>query len=90
MKIATLQLLIVVLLCSCANKPKTHTAVPSLDTAKVQTEYVQKGIDRARATNARAMTLNERMDYKASLLEGGPDTTQKFDKEGNPNFGPRR
>lgn len=64
--IATLQFQ---LACSTTNKPKTNTQVPSLSVSKEMTKQLRANLQDAKDGVHRARTLNERIDYKASILE---------------------
>lgn len=66
----TAMIIVACLFTACATgKPKTNTQIPSLDTSKEMTRQLRVDIQDAKDGVHRARTLNERIDYKASVLE---------------------
>lgn len=62
----------IALLSACSASPKrpvTHTSVPSLDVSRARVKQLQSSIQDSKDGIRRVRTLQERIDYKASILE---------------------
>lgn len=67
-----LALLLSVLLAACSTsskKPTTHTSVPSLDVSRERVKQLRSSIQDSKDGIRRVRSLQERIDYKESMLK---------------------
>ncbi len=68
MKIATLQLLVLLALSACTT-PRTTTKVPALDSARVRTKQIYNDVTDAKGSVHRAQTLRQQIEDKLIYLK---------------------
>lgn len=70
MRVAIILCALLFAACSTSpKKPTTHTSVPSLDTSRQRVKQLQNSIQDSKDGIRRVRTLQERIDYKESMLK---------------------